>query len=137
MTAISLWPKCRCLILMRRDGQDHSRANQSDRRRKSTATFGPVTTEIIGAPPSKLTFQWQKNGVDIPGAIGDSYTTPPLTSADNGAEYAVKVLLPGVSATAKATLTVTPRSSARTRVWESTASNTIQISWPVSAAGFA
>ena len=102
----------------------------------STATFGPVTTEIVGAPPSKLTFQWQKNGVDIPGAYGDSYTTPPQTSTDNGAVYAVKALLPGVSATAQATLTVTPGTSAGPELGIERAGNTIQITWPTSAAGF-
>lgn len=71
-------------------------------------TFGPVTVSVVGAPQEKLAFQWQKNGADIPGATALSYTTPPLLLADNGAEYSVRVLLPGLSkVSAKAKLTVT------------------------------
>ena len=37
-------------------------------------------------------FQWQRNGLDIPGATGSSYTTPQLTVADpNAATYRVFV----------------------------------------------
>ncbi len=36
-------------------------------------------------------FQWQRNGVDIPGATGPVYTTPPITAADAGDSYRVLV----------------------------------------------
>ncbi len=36
-------------------------------------------------------FQWQKNGVNIPGAGGPVYTTPPLTGSDSGTTYRVRV----------------------------------------------
>ncbi|MBM3833214.1 MAG: hypothetical protein FJ403_08060 [Verrucomicrobia bacterium] len=76
-------------------------------------TFGPVTVAVTGATADKLTYQWQKNGVDIPGAFGASYTTPVLTAADNGAQYTVRPLLPGVaSAPVSATLTVAPDTAA-------------------------
>ena len=51
-----------------------------------TATFN---VEAIGAPT--LTYQWQRNGVAIPGATSTSYTTPTISSADNGALFTVVV----------------------------------------------
>ena len=63
-----------------------------------TATFGPVAATAADVPPERLTIQWQKNGVDIPGATSASYTTSPQTLADNGADYGVRFLLPGIAA---------------------------------------
>ncbi len=37
------------------------------------------------------TFQWQKDGDDIPGATGPSYTTPPISGDDSGTTYRVEV----------------------------------------------
>lgn len=48
----------------------------------NTATF---TVSASGTPP--LTYQWQKNNVDIPGATSASYTTPATVSGDNGATF--------------------------------------------------
>jgi hypothetical protein len=57
-----------------------------------TATFTVLATNSVGALQG---YQWQKNGVDIAGAINSSYTTPRLTSSDSLAIYTVKVLMPG------------------------------------------
>ncbi|MFN0159305.1 MAG: immunoglobulin domain-containing protein [Bacteroidota bacterium] len=43
------------------------------------------TVSATGTDP--LAYQWQKNGVSVPGAILPSYTTPPTVPADNGAEF--------------------------------------------------
>ena len=68
-----------------------------------TATFA-VTAD--GTAP--LTYQWQKNGVDIAGATGASYTTPATTLADNGALFRCRVTNGAGSVTSSsATLTVT------------------------------
>src|SRR2546426_12115927 len=51
-----------------------------------TATF---SVTAIGTAP--LSYQWQKAGVPISGANLASYTTPPTTTADNGAQFTVVV----------------------------------------------
>jgi poly(3-hydroxybutyrate) depolymerase len=58
-----------------------------------------------GNPP--LAYQWQKDGVEIPGATSNWYTTPATTMADSGAAFRVVVSngSGGVTSTA-ATLTV-------------------------------
>ena len=67
-----------------------------------TATFSVVAT---GTAP--LSYQWQKNTVNIPGATSASYTTPATTSADNGAAFRVVVTNSVNSITSNsATLTV-------------------------------
>jgi Abnormal spindle-like microcephaly-assoc'd, ASPM-SPD-2-Hydin/Immunoglobulin I-set domain/Immunoglobulin domain len=51
-----------------------------------TATFS-VTTN--GTPP--LSYQWNRNGAAISGATSSTYTTPPETTSDNGAQFNVIV----------------------------------------------
>ena len=54
-----------------------------------------------------MTYQWTKNGADIAGATKKSYTTPPVTSVDNGSVFAVRVTNPGGTVTSNnAILTV-------------------------------
>ncbi|MBL9167480.1 MAG: Ig-like domain-containing protein [Verrucomicrobiales bacterium] len=72
----------------------------------TTVTFGPVEAAVTGAPADKLSFQWQVNGVDIPGATRASYTTERLSLADNGKTISVKYLLSGVAVTRSAILRV-------------------------------
>ena len=52
----------------------------------ASATFSVAAT---GTAP--LFYQWTRNGTDIAGATGASYTTPPTTAADNGAVFAATV----------------------------------------------
>lgn len=44
---------------------------------------------VSGEAP--FTFQWLRNGVEIPGANGATYTTPALTSADDGAKFSIRI----------------------------------------------
>ncbi len=68
-----------------------------------TATF-----TVAGTGTAPLNYQWQKNGVDIPGADGASYMTPPATLPDNGAVFRCIVTNPGGSVTSnEVILTVT------------------------------
>ena len=73
-----------------------------------TVSVGQTATFSVGAagtPP--LTYQWQKNGADIPGATSSSYTTPATTSADSGAMFRVVITNSAGSVTSNsATLTV-------------------------------
>ena len=69
----------------------------------ATATFTVVATG------NGLSYEWQRNGVVIPGAGNTpSYTTPPTTAADDGASYRVRVFNPaGSTLSSSALLTVT------------------------------
>jgi hypothetical protein len=68
-----------------------------------TATF---KVSAIGGDAS---YQWKKNGVNIPGATGPSYTTPRTTMADNGEKFSVVISnRVGTLASRIATLTVSP-----------------------------
>ncbi len=49
-----------------------------------TATFSVVLNN-----PASATYQWQRNGVNISGAVQSSYTTPPTTLADSGTLFRV------------------------------------------------
>jgi poly(3-hydroxybutyrate) depolymerase len=73
-------------------------------------------TQMIGQPASfwvaatgnpPLAYQWQKNGVDIPGATSNWYTAPATTRDDSGATFrAVVSNGSGSAASTSATLTV-------------------------------
>src|ERR1700680_1508468 len=68
-----------------------------------TATFSVVATGT-----GTLTYQWKKGGTAISGATAASYTTPPTTSSDNGAQFSVVVTDSSGNLTSNpATLTVT------------------------------
>jgi PKD repeat protein len=67
-----------------------------------TASF---TVSASGTAP--LTYQWQKNGANLSGANGTSYTTPPVTMAESGSTYRCVVTnAVGTTTSAAATLTV-------------------------------
>jgi len=77
-----------------------------------TATF---TVTATGALP--LSYQWQKNGANISMATAASYTTPPASSGDNGAQFDVVVSNTFGSVTSNpATLTVLPAAGPSTDV---------------------
>lgn len=77
-----------------------------------TATFSVAATGTSGIG-TNLTYQWQKNGVDITNATSASYTTPLAALADNNAKFTCKLSLPGkTETTAEAVLTVTADAAA-------------------------
>lgn len=56
-----------------------------------TVCEGATATFSVTATGGSLSFQWNKNGIAIAGATSSTYTTPPVTSADNGAIFNVVV----------------------------------------------
>ena len=73
-----------------------------------TVTVGQMATfSVLAAGTTPLSYQWQKNGVNISGATAAIYTTPATTTADNNAQYKVTVSnTAGTVTSAAATLTV-------------------------------
>jgi poly(3-hydroxybutyrate) depolymerase len=68
-----------------------------------------VTFTVAGGGSGALRYQWTKNGVNIAGATGASYTIPAAITADCGASFAAIVTSGNSSATSvRATLTVLP-----------------------------
>jgi glucose/arabinose dehydrogenase len=69
-----------------------------------TATFG-----VAASGSATLTYQWQRNQVNVSGATSPMYTTPATTASDNGAKFRCVVTNSFGSATSnEVTLTVQP-----------------------------
>ena len=68
---------------------------------------GQLDAEVaaVGSPP--LSYQWQRNGGDLPGATQRTYTIDPVTWGDDGAVFQCVVTKPEGSTTSDgATLSV-------------------------------
>jgi hypothetical protein len=69
---------------------------------------GAVFTVVAAGDPT-LTYQWRRDGSDINGATGATYTTPTTSLADSGANFTVEVRNGvGMVTSANAALTVNP-----------------------------
>jgi hypothetical protein len=97
----------------------------------ATATF---TATVIGAPT--LTYQWQKDGVDIPGATGLTLSVPNVYYTDGGHKYSLAATNGvGGDVSLPATLTVMPPSSQtnlvlRTQAGTSGSGAIMELIWP-------
>jgi hypothetical protein len=83
----------------------------SEQPANATASVGSRATfrVRVTSPGSPIYYQWQEDGFNIPGAIRNTYITPPLTSDKNGKAYRCVVSVAGIDTTSNAaTLTVTP-----------------------------
>src|SRR5258708_22018472 len=68
-----------------------------------TVTAGQTATfTVVAAGTAPLSYQWQKNGVNIAGATSGSYTTPATTTADSGSTFPVVVTNTAGTATSSA-----------------------------------
>lgn len=104
-------------------------ANQS-------VTAGQTAMFSVSATGTALSYQWQRNGTDIQGATGSSYTTPATTSADNGAMYRVVVSNPGGSVTSGAALlTVTSPGGPLPTPWQTQDIGAVGVAGGASASG--
>lgn len=75
---------------------------------KTVAEGQPVTFNVSATGSTPLTYQWQRNGVNISGASTPSYTISTAALADNGAKFRCVVLNAfGSVSSSEATLTVT------------------------------
>jgi Bacterial Ig domain/Putative Ig domain/Immunoglobulin domain/Right handed beta helix region len=73
-----------------------------------TVTAGQTSTFSVAATgTAPLSYQWQKNGANVAGAVSSSYTTPATTTSDSGSTFDVVVSNGAGSVTSNsATLTV-------------------------------
>ena len=97
-----------------------------------------ATFSVLAVSTEALSYQWKKNGNNINGATASSYTTPPTTSADNGAAFAVSVSNSTTTVTSNATLTVTEAAVApaiATQPADQTATNGQTATFSVAATG--
>jgi glucuronoarabinoxylan endo-1,4-beta-xylanase len=56
---------------------------------QNVAAGQPATFSVTANGSAPLAYQWMKNGSNISGANGTSYTTPPTTTTENGTTFAV------------------------------------------------
>jgi glucose/arabinose dehydrogenase len=54
---------------------------------QTTAIGQPATFSVVASGSMPLTYQWQRNGSDIAGATGSTYTLSSATAADNGSQF--------------------------------------------------
>jgi glucose/arabinose dehydrogenase len=67
----------------------------------------PATFSVVASGTAPLLYQWQRNGVNIPGANGPTFTIPTVAAGDNGAQFQVVVANAfGATLSRAATLTV-------------------------------
>ncbi|MGI9108194.1 MAG: PQQ-dependent sugar dehydrogenase [Pyrinomonadaceae bacterium] len=75
---------------------------------QTVAAGQPVTFSVSATGSTPLTYQWQRNNVNIPDATSNSYTLASVNQADHGAQFRCIVTNAFGSATSdSATLTVT------------------------------
>ncbi|MBC8094943.1 MAG: hypothetical protein H7Y43_03940 [Akkermansiaceae bacterium] len=97
-----------------------------------------LSTNNAATANGPVVIQWQKNGTNISGATGASYTTPYLSTADSGAIYRAVISIPGASSTSQsATVSVSadnaPPTVARAAGDDSMNSVIVYFSEPVDA----
>ena len=99
----------------------------------ATATFSVTAT---GTAP--FSYQWKKNGTDIPNATGNSYTTPAASSANNNESFTVVVTNIHGSATSNAAiLSVNEPAAITTQPTAQTAYTSLTATFSVTATGTA
>jgi glucose/arabinose dehydrogenase len=57
----------------------------------STAAGQPATFSVSANGTAPLSYQWQRNGADIPGETGATYTINAVAASDTGAKFRVRV----------------------------------------------
>lgn len=89
-------------------GGDTSPSITSQPASRSVMRGHRATFSVTASGTAPLVYQWRKNTVEIDGATGTSYTTPPATLADTGSTYSCLVMNEsGALASETAVLSVT------------------------------
>ncbi|MEP7117072.1 MAG: PQQ-dependent sugar dehydrogenase [Acidobacteriota bacterium] len=57
----------------------------------SVVVGGAATFNVVASGTSPLSYQWRRNGSDIPGATEASYVLSPVQLTDSGAQFSVRV----------------------------------------------
>ncbi|HEX8999648.1 MAG TPA: immunoglobulin domain-containing protein, partial [Blastocatellia bacterium] len=103
----------------------------------ATVCVGATASVSVAATGAGLSYQWQKNGVNISGATAATYTTPATINGDNGALYSV--IVSGACGTpvtsGNATLTVNPAAGISTQPQSATVCAGATASFSVTATG--
>jgi hypothetical protein len=76
---------------------------------QTVAEGANVTFSVVAAGTPPLSYQWQRNQADLPGAVNASLTLNAVTLADAGAYRVIVSNAFGVAVSDEALLTVTPR----------------------------
>ena len=94
--------------------------------------------QVVANGSTPLSYQWQRNMIDIAGANSASYTTPATVLADNGAKFRCVVTNAfGTATSNEATLTVTAPPSIATHPSDQTVTEGQTATFSVSANGSA
>jgi hypothetical protein len=102
-----LWPGPGLIVRYGGSASNVKPSISSHPSNRSVLVGGTATFSVSASGTAPLSYQWQKNNNDIQDAIGNSYTTPAATLADNGAMFRCVVTNPYGDATSNsATLTV-------------------------------
>ncbi len=93
-----------------------------------TLTNMPVTFTIAaaaqgGSPTPPLMYQWQRNGVSIPGATNSSYTLPSPLLSDNLAQFDVLLTAPPASPVISSNATLIVATNPTVAYWKFDAAN--------------
>jgi len=95
-----------------------------------------VTFTVVASGTGPFTYQWEKNSQAISQATSASYTTPPVTAADNGAVFvAIVTNAGGSTASNAATLTVNLPPNITTQPTSQTVALNASVTFSVTVSG--
>jgi hypothetical protein len=97
----------------------------------SAGSTGGFSVTASGYPAP--TYQWYKNGVNVPGATNAAFNIPNAAPANNGAYSVVVSNAAGMAASSNATLTVPAQPAA---IIPSFANGMLNLAWPAAQTGF-
>ncbi|MDP4207584.1 MAG: immunoglobulin domain-containing protein [Bacteroidota bacterium] len=104
---------------------------------QSICLNGSVTFSVVAAGTGPFTYQWKKNGTDIPGATSSSYTKSSLTAGDAGSYTVVVTGSCGNITSNVATLTINAVTGITTQPVTQTVCSGTSVSFTVVASGTA